>query len=178
LVVLVPSTSALPSLAPPSRKSATLSAPNSSWQAARPAEPVSAFALRLLQRRFDEAEGRRVDFVLDPFVVDVGGVGQQHEPAFEVDVTAIDGALRLRVHVELGQAARTFALEGAGEADVDFAAFGAPRVDAEREVDVAAFDPLQGRVFDHGLRTLVALVAAAPAGGEEGGRRDQGGHGG
>src|SRR4029077_1815955 len=45
---------------------------------------ATAFALCLLQRRFDEAEGGRVDFVLGSFVVDVGDVGQQHDPAFEV----------------------------------------------------------------------------------------------
>src|SRR5262249_43138098 len=46
---------------------------------------LAALLLRLLERRFDEAEGGRVDFVLGPFVFDVAGVGEQRQPAGEVD---------------------------------------------------------------------------------------------
>jgi hypothetical protein len=127
----------------------------------------SALPLRFFERRFDEAEGRRVDFVLDAFVVDVGAVGQQDQAAVEIDLFAADRAADLRRHVELGQLFGPFALERAREADVDVAAFLARRADPEREVELAAFDSLQGGVVDDRLRVSAAAVSVA-AGGERG----------
>ncbi len=126
----------------------------------------AVFLLRLLDRRLDEAEGRRVDLVVGALVVDVAAVGQQSQAALEVDVFAVDRAVRLDRHVELWKLVLALALERAGEADVDVTALVALGVDAEREIQVATVNALQGGVVDDLLRVRVAAATAAAARGE------------
>ena len=102
-------------------------------------------------------------------------LGSSVRPPSKSSFLPLNVALRRGGHRELRQAALAFALEGAGEGDVDLAAFGAGGAEVERQVDVAAFDPLQRRFFEHRLRALAALVAAAAAGGEDGAERERGG---
>src|SRR5262249_6942388 len=126
--------------------------------------------LRLLDRRFDEAERRRVDFVLGAFVFDVGGGGEQRQGALEVDLFAVDLARCRRLHVQLRQLALGAALERPGGVDVDVATFLAGCFGGGGEFEVAALDALKGRFVQPRLRALAALVAAAAA---AGGKRDR-----
>ena len=157
----MPPTSAPPSLVRFSTKSPIFRPAAASWQAVLASVGDSPLPLAWFERRFDEAEGRRVDFVGVAFVADEGLVRDEHEAAFEVDVFAVDRAARFGGQVEFGVAGPCAFLERAGELDVDVAPLVAADVDAEREVEVGAFDPFEGRVFEHGLRVFVGAAAAA-----------------
>ncbi len=112
----------------------------------------------------DEVEGGGIDFVIDAFVGDERLVAEQHEASVEVDVFVADRTLRRRGQIEFGEILLAFALERAGEADVDATALRTLHVDAEREVELGALDPLQGCLVDHRLR----VVAATPTAGDQG----------